>query len=128
MALPYTYNEHNNNDNNNDDNNKNDELLLEAKIEKTEEVKQEKSEKFSDQTESGMLQRAVKELHFGKWEEKENAAMIIKRLASENVKVRKTLGELGVIPPLLSMVDSDVVSRRLLAVQALIHLSDATLM
>ncbi|KNA12046.1 hypothetical protein SOVF_129500 [Spinacia oleracea] len=116
LPLPYDFNVHViNNDND----------LLEVKAEETEEVMQGKSD-GGDRADGAVLQRAVKELLFGKWAEKENAAKEIKRLASENVKMRKSLGELGVIPPLVAMVDSDVVSRRLLAVQALNHLSDGT--
>ncbi|GAB4827064.1 hypothetical protein Ancab_033946 [Ancistrocladus abbreviatus] len=72
------------------------------------------------------LQRSVKELHFGRWEEREKAVSDITRLAREDVKVRKNLAELGVVPPLVSMVDSPVIDRRRLAVQALIELSNGT--
>ncbi|XP_074308046.1 uncharacterized protein LOC141642947 [Silene latifolia] len=71
-------------------------------------------------------QKAVKELLFGNWEEKENAAQVINCLASKDVHTRKTLAELGVIPPLVSMVGSDVVSRRCLASRALTQLADGT--
>ncbi|KAL0300675.1 UNVERIFIED_CONTAM: hypothetical protein Sradi_6344300 [Sesamum radiatum] len=44
------------------------------------------------------LQRSVKRLHFGSWEEKEVAAEEIKKLAEQDLKRRKTMVELGVIP------------------------------
>ncbi|XP_021749336.1 uncharacterized protein LOC110715069 [Chenopodium quinoa] len=106
--------------------NTNDELLLEVKAVETEEVVMEVEKDDDDRAESAVLQRAVKELLFGKWEEKESAVKKIKCLASESVKMRKCLAELGVISPLVSMVGSDVISRRLLAVQALTHLADGT--
>ncbi|XP_065878473.1 U-box domain-containing protein 7 [Euphorbia lathyris] len=75
---------------------------------------------------SVVLQRSVKKLHFGNWEEKEVAAMEIERLAKENVKTRKFMAELGVIPVLVGMLDSDLSSRRRLAVKALIELANGT--
>lgn len=77
--------------------------------------------------ESIVLQRSVKRLHFGSWEEKEVAAMEIKRLAEENVKLKKTMANLGVIPSLVSMVESEVIDcRSVAAVQALIELSNGS--
>ncbi|KAI3881826.1 hypothetical protein MKX03_019375 [Papaver bracteatum] len=74
-----------------------------------------------------LLKRSVKQLHFGSWEEKEIAAKQIKRLAKDNLKTRKSLvSELGVIPPLLSMLDSDITDRKRLAIQALIELANGT--
>lgn len=73
-----------------------------------------------------VLQRSVTLLHFGSWEEKHIAVKEIKRLAKEDMKIKKSLAELGVIPSLVSMVDSVVVDRRRLAVQALIELSNGT--
>lgn len=73
-----------------------------------------------------VLQRAVKRLHFGSWEEKEAAAKEIKGLAGEDVNRRKLMAELGVIPPLVAMLGSDVVARRRLAVQALLELANGT--
>ncbi|XP_022848062.1 U-box domain-containing protein 7-like [Olea europaea var. sylvestris] len=70
-----------------------------------------------------ILQRSVKRLHFGSWEEKEVAAEDIKRLAKEDLKWRKTMAELGVIPPLVAMFGSQVVARQRLAVQTLIELA-----
>ncbi|KAL3851379.1 hypothetical protein ACJIZ3_013261 [Penstemon smallii] len=72
------------------------------------------------------LQKSVKRLHFGNWEEKEAAAMEIKKLAEENLKRRKTMAELGVIPPLVDMVGSKTVARQRLAVGALIELANGT--
>lgn len=73
-----------------------------------------------------VLQRSVKKLHFGRWEEKEKAAMEIERLAREDGKTRKLMAELEVIPVLVAMVASDVPSRRLVGVTALIELARGT--
>lgn len=73
-----------------------------------------------------VLQRSVKKLHFGMWEEKEKAAMEIERLAREDGKTRKLMAELEVIPVLVAMVSSDVPSRRLVGVTALIELARGT--
>lgn len=73
-----------------------------------------------------MLQRTVKMLHFGSWEEKEVAAKEIEKLAKEDVKVSKLITELGVVPVLVSMVASPVASRRRVGLTALIHLADGT--
>ncbi|KAL0305646.1 UNVERIFIED_CONTAM: hypothetical protein Sradi_5981900, partial [Sesamum radiatum] len=73
------------------------------------------------------LRKSVKMLHFGSWEEKEAAAKQIKRLAEEDLKRRKTMAELGVIPPLVAMVGSEVVARQRLAVGALIELANGLL-
>ncbi|GMH05503.1 hypothetical protein Nepgr_007343 [Nepenthes gracilis] len=73
-----------------------------------------------------VLQTAVKELHFGRWREREKAARDIMRLARHDGKLRKILAELGVIPPLVSMVVSPVTSSRRLAIQALIELANGT--
>ncbi|XP_057947931.1 U-box domain-containing protein 7 [Malania oleifera] len=81
----------------------------------------------SDREDGTAMQRSVKRLHFGSnWEEKETAAEEIKRFAREDVKKRKLLAELGVIPALVAMVDSEVLSRRRLAVQALIELANGS--
>ncbi|CAL0309282.1 unnamed protein product [Lupinus luteus] len=72
------------------------------------------------------LQRSVKKLHFGSWEEKEVAAKEIERLAKEDVKVRKLITGLGVVPVLVSMVASEMASRRRAGLTALIHLADGT--
>nr|GME14544.1 U-box domain-containing protein 7-like [Ipomoea batatas] len=69
------------------------------------------------------MRRSVKKLHFGSWEEKEVAAAEIKRLAKEDLRRRRFMAELGVIPPLVDMVGSEMVARRRLAVQALIVLA-----
>ncbi|KAE8670160.1 hypothetical protein F3Y22_tig00112206pilonHSYRG00372 [Hibiscus syriacus] len=72
------------------------------------------------------LQKWVKRLHFGSWEEREMAAMAIGKLAKEDVKERKLMAELGVINMLVSMVATEVAGRRLAAVKALIELADFT--
>ncbi|KAF7803340.1 U-box domain-containing protein 7 [Senna tora] len=74
----------------------------------------------------GVLKRCVKKLHFGSWEEKEATAREIERLAREDVKVRKLITELGVVPELVSMVASEVAERRRAALKALIQLTHGT--
>ncbi|KAJ9136049.1 hypothetical protein P3X46_033163 [Hevea brasiliensis] len=73
-----------------------------------------------------LLQRSVKKLHFGSWEEKEMAAKEIGKLAKEKVKTRKLMAELGVIPALVELVASEVTARRQVAVKALIELANGT--
>ncbi|KAJ6333418.1 hypothetical protein OIU77_009314 [Salix suchowensis] len=73
-----------------------------------------------------VLQRSVKRLHFGGMEEKEMAAVEIERLAREDVKMRKLMAELGVIPALVGMAASEVAGRRRVAIKALIELADGT--
>ncbi|KAA8519677.1 hypothetical protein F0562_013878 [Nyssa sinensis] len=80
----------------------------------------------SEDAGSVVLQTSVKRLHFGSCEEKEVAAKEIKRLAKEDLKMRKSLAELGVVPTLVAMVGSEVVDRRSLAVQALIELASGS--
>ncbi|KAJ6724911.1 ARM REPEAT SUPERFAMILY PROTEIN [Salix viminalis] len=75
---------------------------------------------------SVVLQRSVKRLHFGGMEEKEMAAVEIERLAREDVKMRKLMAELGVIPALVGMAASEVAGRRRVAIKALIELADGT--
>ncbi|VFQ60339.1 unnamed protein product [Cuscuta campestris] len=75
------------------------------------------------------LRSSVKKLHFGKWEEKEEAAAEIKRLLAagdDPGRRRRFMAELGVIPPLVDMAGCELVARRRLAVQALIHLAHAS--
>ncbi|KAI3466729.1 hypothetical protein Pfo_023392 [Paulownia fortunei] len=72
------------------------------------------------------MQRSVKRLHFGSWEEKEAAAKEIKKLAEEDLKRQKTMAKLGIIPPLVAMVGSEVVARQRLAVRALIVLANGS--
>nr|GMD03058.1 U-box domain-containing protein 7-like [Ipomoea batatas] len=72
------------------------------------------------------MQKSVKKLHFGSWEEKEAAAMEIKTVAQQDLKRRKSMAELGVIPPLVSMFGSQVAERRRLAVQALVELANGS--
>lgn len=111
--------------------NKNQNLInMESETKETEETGENEMQGRSEIKEVGVvLQKAVKELLFGRWEERERAAAEIKRLAAEGgggKMMKKTLAELGVIPPLVEMVGSAVVSRRRLAVQALLQLSDGT--
>lgn len=73
-----------------------------------------------------LLQKTVKMLHFGSWEEKEVAAKEIESLVKQDVKVRKLITELGVVPVLVSMVASQVVSHRRAGLTALIYLADGT--
>ncbi|XP_022724126.1 U-box domain-containing protein 7-like isoform X2 [Durio zibethinus] len=75
---------------------------------------------------SVVLQKSVKRLHFGSWEEKEMAAKVIEKLAKEDVKARKVMAELGVIHMLVSMVATEVVRRRRAAIKALIELANGT--
>lgn len=86
--------------------------------------------KESDIKDNGwmVLQKSVKKLHFGSSEEKEVAAKEIKKLAKEDLKRRKLMAELGVIPPLVAMIGgSEVVLRRQrLAVQALVELANGS--
>ncbi|XP_010557423.1 PREDICTED: U-box domain-containing protein 6-like [Tarenaya hassleriana] len=76
--------------------------------------------------ETVVLQRTVKKLHFGSWEEKEAAAGEIEKLAGEDEKSRRLMAELGVIQVLVSMVASEVAGRRRAAVRALIQLALGT--
>ncbi|CAO2842360.1 unnamed protein product [Amaranthus hypochondriacus] len=112
----------------NNHNNTNKTESLETKTEEIMKGKIQENQHNTDQDQGGLLQKTVKEILFGKREEKENAVKEIKRLANEDVKVRRNLGELGVIPPLISMIDSHAVSvsQRCLAVQALTQLSNGT--
>ncbi|KAH6790305.1 ARM repeat superfamily protein [Perilla frutescens var. frutescens] len=80
----------------------------------------------SDRNWMAVLQKSVKMLHFGSWEEKETAAREMKKLAEEDVKRRRTMAELGVIPPLVAMVGSEVVARQRLAVRVLIEIANSS--
>ncbi|KAJ4937442.1 hypothetical protein NE237_026765 [Protea cynaroides] len=66
-----------------------------------------------------VLQRSVKQLHFGSLEDKDAAVKEIKRLASEDLKTRKSLADLGVIPSVVLMLDLDMFDRPPLAIQTL---------
>jgi len=94
-------------------------------IEKHKEEEEEEKKEVVEETEI-LLQKTVKMLHFGSWEEKEIAAKEIESLVKEDVKVRKLITELGVVPVLVSMVASQVVSHRRAGLTALIYLSDGT--
>lgn len=74
------------------------------------------------------IKKAVKEINFGRWEEKERAAVEIKRLAQQDARTRRLLGELGVIPALVAMVADppDADRCRRLAVAALIEMANGT--
>lgn len=97
------------------------------KVENFETVQVTEKHKEKEEEESViMMQRTVKMLHFGSWEEKEVAVKEIEKLAKEDVKVRKLITELGVVPVLVSMAVSPVNSRRRAGLTALIHLADGT--
>ncbi|KAI5351989.1 hypothetical protein L3X38_004880 [Prunus dulcis] len=64
----------------------------------------------------------LRHLHFGVC----LVAMEVGTLAKEDVKVRKLVGGLGVIPVLVSMEASEVVARRRAAVSALIEPANGT--
>lgn len=68
-----------------------------------------------------VVQRVVKRLHFGRWKEKEEAAEEITRLAKGESNMRKSLAELGVVPPLVAMAGG---GRSEVAVRALFELSN----
>ncbi|XP_060194446.1 uncharacterized protein LOC132623671 [Lycium barbarum] len=72
-----------------------------------------------------VMQKSVKKLHFGSCDEKEVAVKEIKKLAKDDVKRRKLMAELGVIPPLVAMVGGSQVVQRL-AVQALVELANGS--
>ncbi|KAE8686437.1 putative DNA binding protein [Hibiscus syriacus] len=78
-------------------------------------------EKETELDGSAVLQKSVKRLHFGSWEEKEMAAVAIEKLAREDDKARKLMAELGVINMLVSMV-----GRHRAAIKALIELASGT--
>ncbi|KAE8669793.1 putative DNA binding protein [Hibiscus syriacus] len=83
-------------------------------------------EKEAELDGSAVLQKSVKRLHFGSWEEKEMAVIVIEKLAREDDKARKLMVELGVIDMLVSMVATEVVSRHRAAIKALIELANGT--
>lgn len=96
------------------------------RLDRTVVVKSESVVNDNDDEDDIILQRSVKKLHFGICEEKEAAAREIKRLAGDDLRRRKLLAELGVIPPLVAMVGSGTAARRRLAVQALLELANGT--
>lgn len=89
-------------------------------------VREKENDREEEENGWTVLQRSVKKLHFGSWEEKELAMEVIKKLARNDSKKKKSLAELGVIPPLVGMVQSEVVERQRLAVQTLIELADGS--
>lgn len=66
----------------------------------------------------------MKKLHFGSWEEKEEAAKDIEMLAKQDVKVRKLMTELRVVPVLVLMASSVVAIWRPVGVRALVQLEN----
>lgn len=96
------------------------------KIETVQVIEKHKAEKEEVEETEILLQKTVKMLHFGSWEEKEVAAKEIESLVKDDVKVRKLITELGVVPVLVSMVASQVVSHRRAGLTALIYLADGT--
>ncbi|KAM0938485.1 putative armadillo-like helical protein [Dioscorea sansibarensis] len=74
------------------------------------------------------VKRSVKQLHFGGPDEKAAAAAEIKRIAGGDLRTRRSLAVLGVIPPLVSMIlDSPGVSSgRKIAIEALLKLANGT--
>ncbi|XP_071736149.1 U-box domain-containing protein 45-like [Rutidosis leptorrhynchoides] len=77
---------------------------------------------------NGILQKSVKRLHFGSREEKAEAAREIKRLAGDDLRRRKMMADLGVIPPLVAMVGLEYTSdHRKLAIQTLLELASGTI-
>ncbi|CDY31177.1 BnaC03g47140D [Brassica napus] len=79
-----------------------------------------------EENEEVVLQRTVKKLHFGTFEEKEKAAIEIEKLSREDKNIRKLMAELGVLQVLVSMVASDISGHQRSAVMALIQLSHGT--
>ncbi|KAL5989615.1 hypothetical protein ACLOJK_010508 [Asimina triloba] len=73
-----------------------------------------------------VLRKSVKLLHFGDRNERDAAAKEIARLAKEDLKTRKSLAALGVIPTLVSMLDSEAPEHRRTAVRVLIELANET--
>ncbi|XP_010521645.1 PREDICTED: U-box domain-containing protein 6 [Tarenaya hassleriana] len=86
----------------------------------------ERKSEGGNEEETVMLQRTVKKLHFGSWDEKEAAAGEIERLAGEDGKTRRLMAELGVIQVLVSMAATEVAGHRRAAVRALIQLAHGT--
>ncbi|KAJ0960924.1 hypothetical protein J5N97_001180 [Dioscorea zingiberensis] len=74
------------------------------------------------------MKRSVKQLHFGGSDEKAAAAAEIKRFAGSDLRTRRSLAELGVIPPLVSMLldsSAESIGRRI-AIEALLELANGT--
>lgn len=75
---------------------------------------------------SFVLKRSVKKLLFGGLVEKELAAKEIGRLAAEDLKTRKSLAGLGVIPALVAMLELESADCRRSAIWALVELGSGT--
>ncbi|XP_028764705.1 U-box domain-containing protein 7-like [Neltuma alba] len=94
------------------------------KVENCESARQAMEKQSCEEEQSVIsLKSCVKKLHFGSWEEKEMTAKEIERLAKEDVRVRKLITELGVVPELVSMVASEVAGRQLAGLKALVQLA-----
>ena len=76
------------------------------------------------------MRRAVKRLSFGSsWEEKAEAAAEVGRLARSDERTKRALPELGVVPPLLSMLAAGgelTGAARVAAARALLQLAIGT--
>lgn len=96
-----------------------------SKVSEVPDMQQQQVVAVKEKEENGwtVLQRSVKKLHFGSWEEKEMAMESIKKLARNDSKTKKSLAELGVIPPLIGMIQSE---KQSLAVQTLIQLANGS--
>ncbi|XP_008791492.2 uncharacterized protein LOC103708374 [Phoenix dactylifera] len=80
-----------------------------------------------EEVDAAGMKRSVKQLHFGGWEEKGEAALEIKRLAKVDARMRRSLAKLGVIPSLVSMLaEAQDDHCRHLAIEALIELAHGT--
>ncbi|XP_028548942.1 U-box domain-containing protein 2 isoform X1 [Dendrobium catenatum] len=87
-----------------------------------------KAETAAEEEEYMAIRRAVKGLHFGRWEEKEAAAATIRDLAKRDASKKRALAELGVIPSLVSMLveAKDGGACRSLASEALVELANGS--
>eukprot|EP01018_Ginkgo_biloba_P021033 Gb_41829 [translate_table: standard] len=70
------------------------------------------------------VRQAVKHIHFGCADSKFKAALQIHRIAKQDFRMKKSLAILGVIPPLVTMLDSSIRGHQCRALQALIELSN----
>ncbi|GJN15282.1 hypothetical protein PR202_gb02179 [Eleusine coracana subsp. coracana] len=74
---------------------------------------------------SASMRAAVKRLSFGKAEERRHAATEVARLARSDERTKRLLPELGVVPPLVSMLADDA-GARMAAAEALLELARGT--
>ncbi|XP_020583689.1 U-box domain-containing protein 1 [Phalaenopsis equestris] len=87
-----------------------------------------KAETGTEKEEQMAIRRAVKGLHFGGWAQKEEAAATIRDLAKRDLSKKRALAELGVVPPLVSMLveaEEGGACQRL-ALEALVELANAS--